>query len=144
MSSVDKILKIENPHFTVRLYSNMVKVDLKGSFKNEIEEAVENKPVLKQTIGKALGLFVPLHIKIKDIDLAEMKENGEVKLKIPKHRDVTIPFESKEDAEKFFDELNKNIKRIEDVEKAKVELEEIRERAKKKQYRKRPRAERRV
>ena len=144
MSNVDKILKIENPHLTLRLYPNMVKVDLKGSFKNEIEEAVENKPVLKQTLGKVLGLFVPLHIKIKDIDLAEMKENGEVKLKIPKHRDITIPFERKEDAEKFFDELNKNIKKIEDVEKAKAELEEIRERAKKKQYRKRPRAERRV
>ena len=144
MSNVDKILKIENPHLTLRLYPNMVKVDLKGSFKNEIEEAVENKPVLKQTLGKVLGLFVPLHIKIRDIDLAEMKENGEVKLKIPKHRDITIPFERKEDAEKFFDELNKNIKKIEDVEKAKAELEEIRERAKKKQYRKRPRAERRV
>jgi hypothetical protein len=61
-------LNVENPHFIVRLYENLLRIDLKGSFKNEVEEALENKPVLKETIGGLLGIFVPLHIRLSDID----------------------------------------------------------------------------
>ena len=52
------VLEVDNPHFTVRLYENLLKIDLKGSFKNEIEEALENKPILKETFGSVLGIFI--------------------------------------------------------------------------------------
>jgi hypothetical protein len=47
MPEVIPVLEVDRPHFTIRLYENLLKTDLKGSFKNEIEEALENKPVLK-------------------------------------------------------------------------------------------------
>jgi hypothetical protein len=64
MPTANTVLEVEDPHFTIRLYEDLLKIDLKGSFKNEIEEALENKPVLKETIGRVLGIFVPLHIPI--------------------------------------------------------------------------------
>ena len=61
------VLEVEDPNFTIMLYEDILKIDLKGSLKNELEEALENKPVLKDTIGKVLGIFVPLHIRISEI-----------------------------------------------------------------------------
>jgi hypothetical protein len=31
------VFEVKEPHITVRLYDNLLKVDLRGSFKNEIE-----------------------------------------------------------------------------------------------------------
>lgn len=87
------VLKIENPHFTIRLYENLLKIDLKSSLRNEIEEALENKPVLKETIGNILGIFAPLHIRLKDIRSVNVDETGKVRIKLPLHRDVEIPLE---------------------------------------------------
>jgi hypothetical protein len=39
-------LKLEDPYFTITLSNSLLKIDLRGSFKNEVEEALENKPVL--------------------------------------------------------------------------------------------------
>jgi len=37
------VLEVTEPHFTIKFYSNFLKINLKGSgFKNEIEEALEN------------------------------------------------------------------------------------------------------
>jgi hypothetical protein len=104
-----KVLEVENPHFTIRLYEDLLKIDLKGSFKNEIEEALENKPVLKETIGKILGIFVPLHIRVSEIDSVHMDETGKVKVSLPHHRNIVIPLERKEDAEKLMEKLNQLI-----------------------------------
>ena len=49
------VLEVEDPHFTIKLSNNLLKIDLKGSVKNELEEALENKPVMKETIGRMLG-----------------------------------------------------------------------------------------
>jgi hypothetical protein len=76
MQNAMPVLKVENPHFIVRLYENLLRIDLKGSFKNEVEEALENKPILKETIGGILGIFVPLHIRLKDIDSVHTDETG--------------------------------------------------------------------
>jgi len=61
-------LKLEDSYFTITLSNSLLKIDLRGSFKNEVEEALENKPALKETIGRMLGIFVPLHIRVSDID----------------------------------------------------------------------------
>ena len=107
------VLEVEDPLFTIRLYENLLKIDLKGNFKNEIEEALENKPVLKETVGRVLGIFVPLHIPISNIDSVDMDEAGKIKVSLSHHRDIIIPLEHKEDAEKIVKELNQLISKAE-------------------------------
>ena len=109
MHTAIMVLKIENPHFTITLYKNFLKIDLKGSLKNEIEEAVENKPVLKETLGHILGIFVPLHISVSEITSASMEETGKIKISIRHHRDVVLPLERKEDAEQLLEKLNQAV-----------------------------------
>ena len=87
------VLEVDDPHFTIRLSNNLLKIDLKGSFKNELEEALENKPVLKETIGRMLGIFVPLHIRVSDIDSVHMDETGKINVSLPHHRNIIIPLE---------------------------------------------------
>jgi hypothetical protein len=102
MRDATSVLEIHKPHFTVRLYEDLLKIDLRGTVKNEIEEALENKPVIRETIGRILGIFVPLHIRLSDVDSVRMEftENleytGNVTIVLPHHRDVNIPLEQKE------------------------------------------------
>lgn len=81
---------------------------MKGSFKNEIEEALENKPILRETFGSILGIFVPLHIRLRDIDSVNVDETGRVKMNLPLHRDIVIPLE-REDGERLAEKLNQLI-----------------------------------
>lgn len=135
-----KVLKVENPHFTIKLSEDLLKIDLKGSFKNKIEEAIENKPVLKDTVGRILGIFVPLHIRVSEIDSVKMDETGKVKINLPYHRNIVIPFEHKENAQKFVEKINqlifdsKTAKIKEHVEKKQTKRKQklAREKAKKK------------
>jgi hypothetical protein len=108
MSESVEILKIEKPHFTVKVTESMLRIDLKGSVKDDIEDALENKPVLKETIGRILGMFIPLHVRLSDIDSVRMDKNGDVMMKLPRRRDVIIPLDPK-DAEKLVDKLNQLI-----------------------------------
>ncbi|MGD0995301.1 MAG: hypothetical protein ABR909_07235 [Candidatus Bathyarchaeia archaeon] len=103
------VLEVEDPHFTIRLTNDLLKIDLRGSFKNEIEEALENKPVLKETIGRILGVFVPLHIRVSDIDWVHLDETGKINVSLPHHRNIVIPLERTEDAEKLVEKLNQLI-----------------------------------
>jgi hypothetical protein len=103
------VLAVETLHFKIRLYEDLLKIDLKGSFKNEIEEALENKPVLKETLGRILGIFVPLHIRVSEIDSVHMDETGKIKVSFSHHRSIVIPLERKEDAEKLLEKLNQLI-----------------------------------
>ena len=105
MSQAKAILEIDNPHFTIRLYENWLWIDLKGDTKNEIVEALENKPVLRQSIGNILEIFAPLHIHLSDIDSVRLDSAGKVKLVLPRRRDVTIPLAVNE-AKTFVDTLN--------------------------------------
>jgi len=100
-----EILRIVRPHFTVIVYESRLRIDLKGSVKNDIEEAFENTPVLKQTIGSILGMFIPLHVHLSDIDSVHMDKRGKVVIKRPRHRDVVIPLEPR-DAKRLVDKLN--------------------------------------
>jgi len=149
------VMQVDDPHFTIKLSDSLLIIDLKGSFKNDLEEAIENKPVLKETIGKVLGIFVPLHIRVSDIDSVHLDENGKIKVSLPHHRDIVIPLEHKEDAEKLFENLNQLVSKVEAekiqeikarrrAEKEKIQESKVRTRAERKRYRKRPDAERRV
>jgi hypothetical protein len=127
------VLEVEDPHFTIRLYEDLLKIDLKGSFKNEIEEALENKPVLKETIGRMLGIFVPLHIRLSDIDSVHLDETGKITVSLPHHRSIVIPLERKEDAEKLVEKLNELTSNALDV---KIKEDITKRRAKRKLKRK--------
>jgi hypothetical protein len=102
------VLEIDRPHYIVRLYENFLRIDLRGSFKNEIEEALENKPILKETIGNILGILTPLHVRLSDADSVHVDDTGKVKIILPRHRDITIPLEH-EDAEKLANTMNQLI-----------------------------------
>ena len=149
------VIEVDDPHFTIKLSDSLLIIDLKGSFKNDLEEAIENKPVLKETIGKVLGIFVPLHIRVSDIDSVHLDENGKIKVSLPHHRDIVIPLEHKEGVEKLFENLNQLVSKVEAekiqeikarrrAEKEKIQESKVRSRAERKRYRKRPDADRRV
>lgn len=108
MPEPQALLLIERPHLTVRVYERMLKIDLKGSFRNDLEEALENTPVLKQTLGNILAIFAPLHVRLCDIDSVLMDKKGIVTIKQPRHRDVIIPLEPK-DAKRLVGKLNQLI-----------------------------------
>jgi len=115
MPETAEVLRIDKPHFTVKVYEDRLRIDLKGTAKNDIEEALENKPFLKETIGSILGMFIPLHVRLSEVDSVHMDENGKVVLKIPRHRDVVIPLEPG-DAKRLVDKLNQLIPRAKDKE----------------------------
>jgi len=119
MSESPLILQIDKPHFTVKLHANVLKIDLKGDAKNEIEEGVESKSPLSQILGRILNMFAPLHVRLSDIDSVKADNAGNVKMTLPHHRDIVIPLEP-EDAAKLVDKLNQLVP----VEKQK-ELERI-------------------
>jgi hypothetical protein len=106
MSEKTVVLKISKPHFTVKLYKSLLKIDLKGSVKNDLEEALENKPLLRESIGGILSMFVPLHIRLSHIDSVRKDKMGKVTIKLHLHRDIVIPLEPKE-AKELVDKLNR-------------------------------------
>ena len=108
MPEPNVLLEIDKPHLTVRLYERMLRIDVKGNFKNELEEALENTPILKQTVGNIFAIFAPLHVRLCDIASVQMDEKGNVTIKQPWHRDVVIPLEPKE-AKRLVDKLNELI-----------------------------------
>jgi hypothetical protein len=91
MPETGVILEIDHPHFVIRLYEDLMRIDVKGSFKSKVEEALENTPILKETIGDVFGLFAPLHVHLSDIDSAQIEQTGKVKIVTRHRRDVTLP-----------------------------------------------------
>jgi hypothetical protein len=102
------VMEIDKKNFSVMLYENMLKVEPKKGVVHQLEEALENKPILKDTLGEILHIFAPLHIRLSQIDTANVDKKGNVKLTIPQHRDVTIPLKPTE-SKKLVDKLNELI-----------------------------------
>jgi hypothetical protein len=98
------LLRIDRPYLTVEVYRDWLKIDLKGNAINEAERALENRRVLKETIGAVLGLFVPLRIRIKDIESVTTDSGGRVTIKPHLHRALSIPLEQS-DAKLLNDKL---------------------------------------
>jgi hypothetical protein len=102
-------MEIDKPQFTIMLYEHMLKIDLKDSVKNEIETHVhENNPILQKTIGHVLNMFIPLHVRLSEIDSVDIGKIGKIRINLPRHRDITIPLELK-DARRLVDKLNELI-----------------------------------
>ena len=108
MSETDLVLEIDHPHFIIKVTNDLLKIDVKGNVKNKIEEALENDQGLRETIGRILSVFVPLHIRLSDIDSVKMEKTGEVKIALPHRRGANIPLQT-EEAEKLVSKLNQLI-----------------------------------
>ncbi|MEM3578373.1 MAG: hypothetical protein QXX51_08030 [Candidatus Bathyarchaeia archaeon] len=115
MSEKSVLVEIDKPHFTVRLYEKALIIDVKGTLKDEIEEALENKPILRETLGRIIGIFAPLHIRLSDIGSVSMDKMGSVKIHLPHHRDVVISLEPKE-AKRLVNKLNELIPEAKEAE----------------------------
>jgi hypothetical protein len=96
MPETDLVLEIDHPHLIIRVTNELLKIDVKGNVKDEIEEALENNPGLRDTIGRIMSFFVPLHIRLSDINSVKMEKTGEVKITLPRHRDANIPIQKEE------------------------------------------------
>lgn len=108
MAEEDLVMMIEKPHFIVKLHSTVLEVDLKEGLKKELEDALEANPRIRDSLGFLFQTIVPLDVQLKNIESAVVDNKGQVKIKIPSRRDITIPLESKE-SERLVDKLNELI-----------------------------------
>jgi hypothetical protein len=123
MSETDLVLEIDHPHFIIRVTNDLLKIDVKGNVKNEIEEALENDKGLRETIGRILSVFVPLHIRLIDIDSVQMEKTGEVKIALHHRRAANILLQP-EEAEKLVSKLNELIPEAKQRESERIIMEQ--------------------
>jgi len=93
------VLKIDKPHFVVKVYEDVLEVDLKEGAKKELEDVVEAHPVLRESLGVIFQTIVPLDVALYEIESAEVDDNGQLKIVIPLRRDIVIPLEIDESRE---------------------------------------------
>lgn len=101
----DPVMTIDKPHFTVKLYTDLLKVDLKEGFRREIEAFAEAKPALRDSVGLLFQTVIPVDVRLRDISSVSLDKKGRVKVAIPNRRDLTIPVEG-EEAQRLIDKLN--------------------------------------
>ena len=99
------VMKIDKPHFVVKLHEDTLEVDLKKGVKKELEDAVEAHPVLRESLGVLFQTIVPLDVALKDIDSAKVDDKGRLKIIIPLRRDIAIPLEANE-SKRLAEKLN--------------------------------------
>jgi len=122
------VLKIDKPHFVVKLHEETLEVDLKEGAKKELEDVVEAHPILRESLGVLFQTIIPLDVALKDIESTEVDDRGRLKIKIPLRKDIVIPLEVDE-SERLAEKLNELIPlaKLKEAEEAKV-LEEMEER----------------
>jgi hypothetical protein len=104
----ETVMTFDKPHFTVKLQTTLLKVDLKEGFRRKIEEFAESSPHMRDTLGLLFQTVVPLDVHLKDIELAIVDPKGHAKVVIPHRRDITIPLEPDE-SKKLVQKLNELI-----------------------------------
>ena len=83
------VLKIDKPHFVVKLHEDALEVDLKEEAKKELEDMVEAHPILRESLGILFQTIIPLDVALKDIESAKVDYKGRLKI-IPLRRDLMI------------------------------------------------------
>jgi hypothetical protein len=143
MSQRDEVvMAIDKPHFTVKLHTSILEVDLKEGARKKLEEAVESHPHLRDSIGLLFQTIVPLDVPLKDIEAAIVDEKGRTKIVIPRRRDIIIPLEPDE-SRRLVEKLNELIpiekaraaQELRDAGKAEKELEPTRADIESEEYR---------
>jgi hypothetical protein len=113
------LMLIEKPHMKVKLRSRKLEVDLTEGVRKEIENLVESREALRETLGFMFQTLIPLDVPLKDIQSTGLDEKGRVKIVIPHRRDLHIPLPSRE-SEAFLAKLDEALS----VERARVTGEE--------------------
>jgi hypothetical protein len=129
MTAEDIVMVIDKPHFIVKLHTTLLEVDLKEGVKKELEDVIEARPSLRESLGLLLQSIIPLDVRLKDIRSASVDKKGHVKLDIPHRRDITIPLEPNE-SRRLVEKLNELIpiekeRAIRDLEEAQKEEKEF-------------------
>ena len=96
MATEDVVMVIKKPHFTVKLHETVLEVDLKEGVRKELEDVLEAKPILRESLGLLFQTMIPLDVPLKDIESANLDKKGRVKIAIPSRRDIIIPLKSAE------------------------------------------------
>jgi len=90
------VLKIDKPHFVVKLHQDLLEVDLKEGVKKELEDVVETHRILRESLGVLFQTIVPLDVALYEIESVRVDNKGRLKIMTPLKRDITIPVESNE------------------------------------------------
>jgi hypothetical protein len=117
--TAELIMEFDKPHFRVKLHSDILHVDLKEGFRKELEDVLESKPIIRETLGFLFQSVIPLDVMLRDIQSATVDKKGQVKIAIPRRKDLTIPLEEEESV-KLVEKLNELIP----IEKARHEEQE--------------------
>ena len=108
MTAEDIVMVIDKPHFKVKLHKTLLEVDLKEGIRKELEDVLEAKPALRESLGFLFQTIIPLDVPLKDIESVKVNKKGQVKIAIPSRRDVTIPLKPNE-SKRLVDKLNELI-----------------------------------
>jgi hypothetical protein len=102
------LLIIDRPNFEVKLYKDVIEVDLKTGVIKDFENLIESNPVTSKAHRLVSCPIFPSDVDLCEIDSVEVNEQGQVKLVLPWERDITIPLEP-EEAYKLSKKLNELI-----------------------------------
>ena len=102
------VIKIDKPHFIVKLHEDYLELDLKEGAKKELEDIVEAHPGLRESIGILFQTIIPLDVALHEIEEVEVDKKGHLKIAIPLRRDIIIPLDSNE-SKRLADKMNELI-----------------------------------
>jgi len=100
----EPILVVDKPKFIVKLHEDVLEVDLKEGAKKEFEDIIEANPVLRKSLGFMFQTVIPSDVALSDMKSVEVNDKGELRIVVPRHRDIVIPLsfgESQELAERL-------------------------------------------
>jgi hypothetical protein len=118
MAEKDLVLVIDKPHFIVKLHRDLLEVDLKKGAKKKLEDFLESKPSLRDSLGTLFQTVVPLDVPLKDIETATTDRElyphvlaqgwAQAKIVIRNRKDLHIPL-TLDESEKLIAKLNELI-----------------------------------
>jgi len=104
----EPVLIIDKPKFVVKLHEDVIEVDLKEGAKKEFEDVIEAHPALRKTLGVLFQTVIPSDIALSSIESVEVDDKGQLKIIVPRHKDIIIPLELDE-SQKLSEKLNELI-----------------------------------
>ena len=104
----EPVLTIDKPKFVVKLHENTLEVDLKEGARKEFEDVIEANPVLRKSLGFLFQTVIPSDVALNSIKSVEVDDKGQLKIVVPRHRDIVIPLEF-EESRKLAEKLNELI-----------------------------------
>jgi len=136
MTTEDLVMVIDKPHFVVKLHKTLLEVDLKKGMRKELEDVLEARPGLRESLGFLFQTIIPLDVPLKDIESVKVNKKGQVKITTPLKKDIVIPLQSNE-SKRLVEKLNelipiekeRDLRDLKAAEKAAAEEERRRARA---------------